>query len=74
MKTLELLTGIWGVGPKLADSLYNKGIRTIEDLRNQPDLLTQYQSIGLKYYEDFLPRMPRDEATMIGVWVEDTAK
>ena len=52
LSTIEKLTGIWGVGPKLAESLYEKGIRSIEGLRKQPDLLTPMQNVGLKYYED----------------------
>jgi predicted flap endonuclease-1-like 5' DNA nuclease len=33
LATIEKLTGIWGVGPKLAESLYDKGIRSIDKLR-----------------------------------------
>ena len=28
--TIELLEGVWGLGPRGAEKLYNKGIKTIE--------------------------------------------
>jgi len=33
LSTIEKLTGIWGLGPKLAESLYDKGIRSVDGLR-----------------------------------------
>jgi len=61
----ELLQ-IYGVGPKKARELIeNHNITSIEDLRNKVKddckLLTYSQEIGLKYYEDFLERIPREE-------------
>jgi DNA polymerase lambda len=44
---------VWGLGPKGAQKLYDKGFKTIEDLRKNPDVLTTMQKVGLKYYEDF---------------------
>jgi hypothetical protein len=36
--------------------MYQRGVRTIQDLRNEvekyPDILTKNQKIGLKYVED----------------------
>ena len=55
---------IYGVGPKKAIELVDKdGIKSIEELRNRPELLNDKQKIGLKYYEDILKRIPRDEIT-----------
>ena len=60
-----LFTGIYGVGPKKAVELVNTHkITTIEQLRkNQNDVLNDIQKIGLKYYEDILKRIPRDEVS-----------
>jgi DNA ligase (NAD+) len=53
---------IYGVGPKRAQSLVDKdGITTIKELRENPDLLNNVQKKGLKYYEDILQRIPRNE-------------
>lgn len=41
-----------------------QGFRSLEDIRNQA-FLTAQQAIGLKHYDDFLERMPREEATEI---------
>lgn len=59
--TIELLEGVWGLGPRGAEKLYNKGIKTIEQLRKHQDELTSLPKIGLKYYEDLLERIPRSE-------------
>lgn len=57
-----ILSNIYGVGPKKAKELVDKGIKNIEDLRNrQEELLNDKQKIGLKYYEDILKRIPREE-------------
>lgn len=57
-----VLSNIYGVGPKKAKELVDKGIKNIEELRNrQEELLNDKQKIGLKYYEDILKRIPREE-------------
>jgi NAD-dependent DNA ligase len=57
-----VLSEIYGVGPKKAKDLVEKGITTIAQLRErQDDLLNDVQKIGLKYYEDILERIPRSE-------------
>ena len=53
---------IYGVGPKKAMELVEKdNIKTIAQLRQHKDLLNAKQKIGLKYYEDILKRISRDE-------------
>lgn len=54
---------IYGVGPKKAAELVNQhNIQTIEELREKQDeLLNDVQKKGLKYYEDILKRIPRNE-------------
>ena len=59
----NILTNIYGVGPKKAQELIKKGITSIEQLRlpENKDLLNDKQKIGLKYYEDIQKRIPRSE-------------
>ncbi len=59
---MVILSDIYGVGPKKAKDLVEKGIKNIEELREkQEDLLNNVQKVGLKYYEDILERIPRKE-------------
>ena len=63
------------MGPVLAGKLYSSGIRSIEQLRaRQGEFLNANQTVGLKYYEDFLERMPREEAGLISETVQKTAR
>jgi NAD-dependent DNA ligase len=59
---VNILADIYGVGPKKAKELVDKGITTIEQLREKQDeLLNDIQKVGLKYYEQLLERIPRSE-------------
>ena len=63
---VNILTDIYGIGPKKAKELVDeKGIKTIEQLRARQDELfielNDIQRIGLKYYEELLERIPRSE-------------
>nr|XP_001142751.4 DNA-directed DNA/RNA polymerase mu isoform X12 [Pan troglodytes] len=42
-QTMKLFTQIFGVGVKTADRWYREGLRTLDDLREQPQKLTQQQ-------------------------------
>lgn len=58
----NILTDVYGIGPKKAKDLVSKGITSIGQLREQQDkLLNDVQKVGLKYYEDILERIPRAE-------------
>uniref|UniRef100_A0A4W2C3A2 DNA polymerase n=1 Tax=Bos indicus x Bos taurus TaxID=30522 RepID=A0A4W2C3A2_BOBOX len=70
---LELFSNIWGAGTKTAQMWYHQGFRSLEDIRNQACLTTQ-QAIGLKHYDDFLDRMPREEAAEIEQTVRKAAQ
>lgn len=58
---------IWGIGPILARQLVNKKILTIKNLKksikNKKIVLTNQQKIGLKYYNNLIKKIPRDEIT-----------
>ncbi|XP_059209411.1 DNA polymerase lambda [Centropristis striata] len=70
---LELFTNIWGAGSKTAQLWYQQGFRTLEDIRTKAHL-SNTQKIGLKHYDDFLDRMPREEAAAIEKVVRGAAQ
>lgn len=59
---VNIFTQVYGIGPKKAKELVQKHkITSIDQLRENQELLNDKQKIGLKYYEDILKRIPRDE-------------
>jgi len=58
---INLLTRVAGIGPAKARELFDQGISTIADLEKNQDKLTSSQKIGLKHFEDFEKRIPRQE-------------
>jgi len=60
---LILFTNVYGIGPKKAEELVKQhNLRSIVELREKQDrVLNNIQRIGLKYYEDILERIPRNE-------------
>jgi len=58
---INILTKVYGIGPKKAKEFVDKGITSIEDLKNNTDLLNNAMKIGLTHYEDIEKRIPRDE-------------
>ncbi|BFZ02609.1 hypothetical protein BsWGS_05648 [Bradybaena similaris] len=57
------LTKVTGIGPAAAQKLVGEGIMSIEDLRKNVNKLNHHQQIGLKHFEDFEKRIPREEMT-----------
>lgn len=61
----ELFKTITGVGDRKADEWYELGYRTIEDIYLAHEEgkieLTHHIKMGLKYYQDLLLRIPREE-------------
>lgn len=55
------LTKVTGIGPANAQKLVQEGIMSIEDLRKHTDKLNHHQQIGLKHFEDFEKKIPREE-------------
>ncbi|KAL4556416.1 hypothetical protein LXL04_039067 [Taraxacum kok-saghyz] len=60
VRTISLFGEVWGIGPATALKLYEKGHRSLEDLKSD-DTLTKSQRLGLKYFDDINTRIPRDE-------------
>lgn len=58
---VNILAEVYGIGPKKAKDLVEKGITTIAQLREHPELLNDVQKMGLRYYEDVFKRIPRAE-------------
>jgi len=58
---LNILTKVYGIGPKKAKEFIAKGITTIEDLKANEDLLTTNMKLGVKYFDDIEARIPREE-------------
>nr|CAD7260743.1 unnamed protein product [Timema shepardi] len=58
---INLLTRVTGIGPAKAKELVNAGVMSVEDLQKHKDKLNHHQLIGLKYFEDFEKRVPKEE-------------
>ena len=56
-----VLTEIHGIGPKKAQELIEKGILTIQDLKDSDIKLNDIQKLGLEYYDEISQRIPREE-------------
>ncbi|XP_023236000.1 DNA polymerase lambda-like [Centruroides sculpturatus] len=72
VEAINLFTKIWGAGPTTAEQWVQQGLYTLEDLNSKAKLSFQ-QKIGLKYFDDFLDRMPREEAKEIAETVKSVA-
>ena len=78
---IQTFSQIWGVGSSVAHKLFTMGYRSISDIRNNPDILNRNQKvailiieIGLKYYEDLIVKMPREEVATIIDYIQTTIK
>lgn len=58
---INILTEVYGIGPKKAKELVDQNITSITQLRENQQLLNDIQKVGLCYYEDILERIPRIE-------------
>lgn len=59
---MVVLTNVYGIGPAKAKDLIGNGITTIEQLRSNGQCnLNETQLQGVKYYDDILKRIPREE-------------
>ncbi|KAI8343108.1 hypothetical protein BC941DRAFT_410441 [Chlamydoabsidia padenii] len=63
-KTLELFYNIHGVGATTAREWYHKGYQSLENVKSN-EQLSKDQLLGIKYYDDFLQRIPRDQVEAI---------
>lgn len=59
-----LIVLLLGVGATTAREWYNKGHRSLEDVTTH-EQLSKDQLLGIKYYDDFLQRIPREQVEAI---------
>ncbi|KAG7263923.1 hypothetical protein CRUP_029263 [Coryphaenoides rupestris] len=59
--SINFLTRVTGIGPAAARKYFEDGVKTLEDLKKIEHKLNHHQQIGLKYFEEFEKRIPRDE-------------
>ncbi|XP_039624112.1 DNA polymerase beta [Polypterus senegalus] len=59
--SINLLTRVTGIGPAAARKFVEEGVKTLDDLKKVEHKLNHHQKIGLKYFEDFEKRIPREE-------------
>jgi DNA ligase (NAD+) len=72
---INILSEVYGIGPKKATELVDNGITTIAQLREfQNEVLNDTQKVGLKYYEDILKRIPRSEIEQYKVLFDNVFK
>lgn len=61
----DIFGKIYGVGPVKIAEIIKLGIHNIDDLRNyvnsHPKFFNDKQNIGLRYYDDLIERIPRNE-------------
>ena len=57
----NILTKVYGIGPKKAQTFIAEGLDTIAKLKANPDKLTAAQKLGVEYFDDIEMRIPRDE-------------
>ncbi|POR33428.1 DNA polymerase type-X family protein pol4 [Tolypocladium paradoxum] len=66
MAVLQLFYDIWGVGDATAREFYNKGWRDLDDVVEYGwASLSRVQQIGVKYYDEFQLKIPRQEVEAI---------
>ncbi|XP_063461763.1 DNA-directed DNA/RNA polymerase mu isoform X7 [Pan paniscus] len=70
-QTMKLFTQIFGVGVKTADRWYREGLRTLDDLREQPQKLTQQQKAGLQHHQDLSTPVLRSDVDALQQVVEE---
>lgn len=73
-KVTRTFKGVYGVGPKKALEWYNKGWRSIEDVRKYASNLTSQQQLGIKYWNDLSQRIPRSEVDALVALVNKAAR
>lgn len=71
--TLSIFSSIWGIGPVTAQKLYEKGYRSLDDLKDEPSL-TSSQRVGLQFFDDLNVKIPRHEVAIMEALVKQVAE
>ncbi|XP_017370834.2 DNA-directed DNA/RNA polymerase mu isoform X1 [Cebus imitator] len=70
-QTMKLFTQVFGVGVRTADRWYREGLRTLDDLQEQPQKLTQQQKAGLQHHQDLSTPVLRSDVDALQQAVEE---
>ncbi|KAI9030438.1 hypothetical protein DFJ74DRAFT_629332 [Hyaloraphidium curvatum] len=73
-KVMAEFCTVYGVGPGKAREWYNKGYRSVEEVRKREANLSSQQRMGLKYWDDLKLRIPRTEVEELAAAVVDAVK
>lgn len=76
MSVIKTFYNIWGVSAITAAEFYNRGWRDLDDIVEfgwNDSCLSRSQQIGVKYYDEFLQKIPRLEVESIAKTVLDHA-
>ncbi|XP_059372921.1 DNA nucleotidylexotransferase-like [Carassius carassius] len=71
-RTMKLFSSVFGVGPKTAENWFCRGLRTFEQVLNEPSIrLNRMQTAGFLFYEDISKPVSRTEAIALKIIVEE---
>jgi len=73
-KFIEELRKIYGIGEVNINKILKAGIKSIDELKENQQLLNDKQKIGLKYYIDLNKKIPRDEYLKHKIILENDLK
>ena len=68
--TVKIFEKIYGVGPVTAEKWYYDGYRSLEDLQQLYNQMTDAQKMGYYYYHHLNQRIPRSEMDMYSVIID----
>eukprot|EP01095_Lingulamoeba_sp_RSL-Kostka_P005051 TRINITY_DN16414_c0_g1_i1.p1 TRINITY_DN16414_c0_g1~~TRINITY_DN16414_c0_g1_i1.p1 ORF type:complete len:381 (-),score=130.55 TRINITY_DN16414_c0_g1_i1:155-1297(-) len=73
LKSIQLLAEVTGIGPSAAKKFVDEqGVKDLDDLKKIESKLNKHQKIGLKYFNEFNKRIPRDEVKLLESIVFDS--
>ena len=58
---LNVLTKVYGIGPKKAKQFIDEGLDNVDKLKEHPEKLTAAQKVGVQYFDDIEKKIPRSE-------------
>ncbi|XP_052428081.1 DNA nucleotidylexotransferase [Carassius gibelio] len=71
-RTMKLFSSVFGVGPKTSESWFCRGLRSFEQVLNEPSVrLNRMQTAGFLFYEDISKPVSRTEASALKIIVEE---
>lgn len=69
-KLIKLFSGIYAVGPVTTRRWIMEGMKSLDDIAKRKDLMPN-QRLGLKYYNDWNEKIPRDECSLHNEYVQN---